>query len=346
MKISQYLVTIFLDALGKMGTMPKNKRRLLALPARVPGYLELIRRLQAQKIAIVMYHGVTDCPPAVFNWCHLKVDEFARQIDFLVEHYTILHLEEVIERLHRGQSLPPRTACVTFDDGFRSVATTAFPILLRRQIPSTVFLVTSQVGTRQPAWPDRLYWNVACSTQGSVRFNGVEYHLGSNDDRATVYRRLAEQLKNMDLAEREDRLARLTEALGNFRVPSEAVVATLDWSEVDALARTGLVRFGSHTHTHPILSRCPVEVQREELETSRNVLQERGLSASLFAYPNGRPADFTADTQRLLRELGYRCGLTTIPGLNRPYADLYTLRRVNVGADILGLQFRLWMAGL
>jgi peptidoglycan/xylan/chitin deacetylase (PgdA/CDA1 family) len=169
--------------------------------------------------------------------------------------------------------------------------------------------VTSLVGTRQPAWPDRLYWSVACSTRDAVKSNGVEYRLGSNDDRATVYRSLVQQIKKMGLAEREDRLAGLAEALGNFHVHPEAVVATLDWSEVDALARTGLVRFGSHTHTHPILSRCPVDAQRKELEMSSDVLRERGLSA----YPNGSPADFTADTQRLLREMGYRCGLATIP---------------------------------
>ena len=294
----------------------------------------------------MMYHGVTERPPAVFNWCQLVADEFARQIDFLTDHYTILHLDEIIERLHRGRPLPPRTACVTFDDGFRNVATTAFPILQRRQVPATVFLVTGLVGTRQPAWPDLLYYRVAHTIRDAVRFKGVEYRLDSDGDRAAAYREMVEQLKSMGLAEREDHLARLAESLGDLRVPPEAEVATLDWSEVDVLARTGLVRFGSHTHTHPILSRCQPEVQREELETSRDVLRERGLSAELFAYPNGSPADFTADTQVLLREAGYRCGLSTIPGINRPDADLYALQRVNVGSDTLGRQFALRMTGL
>ena len=321
-------------------------RRLLALPAGLPGYLEIIRQFRASKVAIVMYHGVTDHPPAVFNWCQLKADEFARQIDFLADFYTVLHLDEVVVRLQRGHHLPARTACVTFDDGFRNVATTAFPILQRRQIPSTVFLVTSLVGTRQPAWPDRLYWRVANSTRDTVKFNNAEYRLRSNDDRATAYRCLVEQIKRLELAEREDRLAELAQALGDFRVHPESVVATLDWNEVDELARTGLVRFGSHTHTHPILSRCPVDAQRKELEMSRDILRERGQSAGLFAYPNGGPADFTTDTQRLLRELGYDCGLTTIPGLNGPDADLFALRRINVGAGTLGRQFRQRMAGL
>jgi len=321
-------------------------RRFVALPGKVPGYLSALRRLRSQEIAIVMYHGVTDRPLPVFNWCQLDADEFARQVDFLADHYTVLHLEEVIERLHRGETLPPRTACVTFDDGFRNVATTAFPILQQRQIPATVFLVTSVVGTGQPAWPDRLYYSVTHTTHDAVPFDGKQIRLNGPASRSEAYTALVEQLKRMEQPEREDRLARLAEVLGNPEVPPDAEVATLGWDEVDRLARTGLVQFGSHTHTHPILARCSLQMQRQELETSRDVLRERGLSAAPFAYPTGTPADFTAETQRLLHELGYRSGLATIPGLNRPDGDLYSLRRVNVGADTLGTQFALRMVGL
>ena len=35
-------------------------------------------------------------------------------------------------------------------------------------------------------------------------------------------------------------------------------LATLDWNEIEPMSRSGLIEFGSHTHTHPILSRCPL----------------------------------------------------------------------------------------
>src|SRR5262249_17045426 len=109
---------------------------------------------------------------------------------------------------------------------------------------------------------------------------------------------------------------------------------------------TDLVEFGSHTHTHPILSRCGLARQEHELRASRDVLRERLSRADLFAYPNGGRADFTPATQALLRRLGYRCGLTSIPGLNRRGRDLYALRRVHVGADTSFATFEVRMLGL
>jgi peptidoglycan/xylan/chitin deacetylase (PgdA/CDA1 family) len=311
----------------------------------LPGYLSTVHRLQRRAVAIVMYHGIVETPPPFYNWCLLDAAEFARQIGLLAERYTILPLDEVLERWQRAQPLPDYTACVTFDDGFRSVATLAFPILERRQVPSTVFLTTGVINTGKPSWAEGLYSTFAHTPKDVLTYQGTEYPLGTPSDRAAAYRSLAHYLKNLDSLEHAERLGEIVDSLGEDGIPPEASVLPLDWGEVDRLAQTGLVKFGSHAHTHPILSRCSVKMQRQELEMSRDILRERRLSADLFAYPNGSRADFTADTQRLLRELGYRCGLTTILGLNRSDADRYALRRVQVGADTLGRMFEIRLAG-
>ena len=155
----------------------KVRRRLLALPIGVPGYLRALRGLKSRSIAIVMYHGVSAIPLPVFNWCHVDSAEFEKQIDFLASEYTVLHLSEVVERMKNGRPLPRATACVTFDDGLRNVVTTAFPILERRQVPATVFLVTSLVGTNQPPWTEKLYFSLVQTPRQSVRFDKYEYLL-------------------------------------------------------------------------------------------------------------------------------------------------------------------------
>jgi peptidoglycan/xylan/chitin deacetylase (PgdA/CDA1 family) len=319
------------------------RRRLLSLPVVVPGYLRALRRIRSRSIAIVMYHGVTAERLPVFNWCHLDVSEFAKQIDFLASEYTILHLSEVIERMRNRRPLPRATACLTFDDGFRNVATTAFPILERRHIPATVFLVTSLVGTNQPAWPDRLYFSFLQSRRQSVRFNDREYPLITPKQRARAYSTVESQLKQQAQTEKEQRLAELKATIGWPEVPPESPLATMGWEEVERLSRTGLVQFGSHTHSHPILSRCTPEEQRRQLQVSRDLLQERKLSWGLFAYPNGSSADFSTVTKSLLHELNYDCGVTTIPGLNPHGNDRFELRRVCIAADtsLLKFQFRM-----
>jgi peptidoglycan/xylan/chitin deacetylase (PgdA/CDA1 family) len=325
----------------------KAMRRLASAGAiRIPGGLRIVRNRRASSLAVVMYHGVVAQPLPVPHWCQLDATEFERQVEFLARTYKVLPLRDIVDRLRRGAPLPAHAACVTFDDGFRNVATTAFPILERHQVPSTVFLITGLVGTDQPAWPDHLFHDLCESARDSIVFEGRRWPLATTAQRAAAYRGLAERLKLMDDAKKEARLADLRDTLGHTLVAPGSPLATMGWAEVERLAGTGLVEFGSHTHTHPILSRCSVERQREELERSRDVLRERLGHCDLFAYPNGRPVDFTSETKGLLRALGYHCGLATIAGLNHPSCDLFGLRRVNVGATTVGRQFELKMVGL
>jgi peptidoglycan/xylan/chitin deacetylase (PgdA/CDA1 family) len=305
-----------------------------------------MRRIRAKSVLIVAHHGVTSDRLHVTNGCQVNAVEFERQMDHLAGHYRVLPLDEVAGRLHAGRSLPPNTACVTFDDGFRNVATTALPILKERQIPATVFIVTAFVDARQPAWPDLVYHWVAESPLQALRFEGVDFALATDADRVRTYRALSTMLKPLQRAERETRLDRLGVLLGAPTVPVNHPLATMSWAEAEELEATGLVRIGSHTHTHPILSRCSLDEQRRELEVSRNTLLEHGFAADLFAYPNGTAADFTAATRALVRETGYRCAVAMLPGLNRRGEDLFALRRIGVGADTTLREFRQRTAGL
>jgi peptidoglycan/xylan/chitin deacetylase (PgdA/CDA1 family) len=321
--------------------------KTLALGSRCPGVRPLGRRLAARSLAIVMYHGVTATPLAVPNWCQLDAAAFAGQIDFLARHYTLLPLREAVERLGAGQPLPRNPAVLTFDDGFRSVWTTAWPILRRYQAPATVFLVTGVVGSRQPAWPDRLFHTLCHSPAPRVELGGRSWDLGPPARREAAYRGLSGELKRLAPAQREAALGEVYEQLGGERlVDADSPLATLDWDEVAELAGTGLVEFGSHTHTHPILSRCSPAEQERELRLSRDLLRERLGRADLFAYPNGTRADFTADTRRLLEDLDYRCAVSTEPGLNTARTDRYALRRVNVANDTTLAAFERELLGL
>jgi peptidoglycan/xylan/chitin deacetylase (PgdA/CDA1 family) len=321
-------------------------RRTLGMACRMPGGIPVARRLRSRSVAIVMYHGITATPMEVPNWCQLDAGEFEQQIEYLASEYRVLPLREVVDRLRQRKALPARTVCLTFDDGFRNVGTTAFPILGRLQVPATVFLVTGVVGTRQPAWPDLLFHDIARTRLESIACEGEPLPLATPEERSRAAATLARGLKAMENDRRERVLEGLRERIGRTEVPPDSPQATLDWDEIRRLADTGLIEFGSHTHTHPILSRCSPERQREELQSSRDTLVERLGRADLFAYPNGTPADFTGDTQAILRDLGYRCAVSTIPGLNRAGTDVFALRRVPVGFDTVGERFRIGMLGL
>jgi len=280
-----------------------------------------------------MYHGVTREPLPVESWCQLEADRFAEQIAFLRAHYALLPLREVVDRLERGVPLPRSTAVVTFDDGFRNVLTTAHPILERHGVPATVFVVTGVVGSRQPAWPDLLLHAFGSTTRQAVVFDGAEWSLDGSAERLAGCRAVSARLKTLDDTRRRAACDALMATLAPPPVAADSPLAALDWPEIARLARAG-VDVGSHTRSHPILSRCSEAVQEDELRSSRDAIRDRLGRCDLLAYPNGTFADFTPRTQAIAARLGYRCALTAEPGLNRVAVDRFALRRVPVGGRI------------
>jgi peptidoglycan/xylan/chitin deacetylase (PgdA/CDA1 family) len=90
----------------------------------------------------------------------------------------------------------------------------------------------------------------------------------------------------------------------------EAGTPLLSWEQVKALHRDG-VSFGSHTCTHPQLTRLPSEHVWHELCASKECLEARlGQEVKLLAYPYG---ESSGEIQRMAMQAGYRiaCGVDT-----------------------------------
>jgi len=62
----------------------------------------------------------------------------------------------------------------------------------------------------------------------------------------------------------------------------------LSWSALGDLFETGLVMFGSHTHTHALLDRADDSMVSDELDESIRLIGDRlGVEPRHFAYPKG-----------------------------------------------------------
>lgn len=83
---------------------------------------------------------------------------------------------------------------------------------------------------------------------------------------------------------------------------------------------------GSHTCTHPWLTRLPLAAAREEIGASRRRLEDRfGLPVRDFCYPYG---DWNSAIRDLVGEAGYATAVTTEFGIHRPGGDALALPRV------------------
>jgi peptidoglycan/xylan/chitin deacetylase (PgdA/CDA1 family) len=118
------------------------------------------------------------------------------------------------------------------------------------------------------------------------------------------------------------------QTLSHPRYGAESAGLHLTWDEVRALAREPGISIGSHTVTHPFLSRIEQSAAVSEISGSREIISRHlGVPADFFCYPSG---DLTRREKQLVAAGGYRAAVSVAPGVNRSGADLYALRRTEV----------------
>jgi peptidoglycan/xylan/chitin deacetylase (PgdA/CDA1 family) len=86
-----------------------------------------------------------------FPYYHYVFDDekhgFERQLRFMRNMGEFISLDNAVELLREKRKLGGRYFCITFDDGFKNVATNAWPILSELACPAAVFVATDYIGS-------------------------------------------------------------------------------------------------------------------------------------------------------------------------------------------------------
>jgi peptidoglycan/xylan/chitin deacetylase (PgdA/CDA1 family) len=260
----------------------------------------------------------------------------------------VLPLAEIMSRIKRGESLPKNTAAITFDDGLENNFTYAYPLLQRLLMPATIFLVSDFVGTNNLLWFDRLYVQFTETTVTSLdlRKGGLDvYALNNIAQKQDAYNVICEHLKIVKDEDRKNIISLIERQL-HVDVDRSALhkhFRLMSWEQRNKMKKSGLVDFGSHSSTHPILSRLSNSELYYEIQNSFSRI---GDNPVLFAYPNGRAIDFDERCQTFLSKKNIACAVSTISGLNDRKVNPYALRRISVGSDISMEYFRLVCSGM
>ncbi|MBV8551257.1 MAG: polysaccharide deacetylase family protein [Acidobacteriaceae bacterium] len=122
-------------------------------------------------------------------------------------------------------------------------------------------------------------------------------------------------------------------ASGSRRPADFATDCFLDWSEIRALDQAG-IEIGSHTATHPRLWTMSARARESELRTSKAEIENAiGRPVESFAHPFAFPeqsAAYASELCGLLRDCGYRAGVSTRIGIAQPAPGEYLLPRLPV----------------
>ena len=106
------------------------------------------------------------------------------------------------------------------------------------------------------------------------------------------------------------------------------------------------IEFGSHTVTHPILSRVtPTQLAHELGYSKSRIESELGRPVDVIAYPVGREEGFDDAVRKAVAEAGYKLGVSYVQGCQSPAEwDPLAVRRVHVERDTTAEYFRSMMA--
>jgi peptidoglycan/xylan/chitin deacetylase (PgdA/CDA1 family) len=220
--------------------------------------------------------------------------------------YALLGVDDAMRRLADGSGFPKRAVVFTMDDGYRGALEQSADLFEAYDCPLTVFVPTGFIDGTTWMWWDQVEY--ACLTSGQPRLRvewddrTVDLDLGSKRAAVASLIDVCNWCKTLT-DEAKWRFIRQLADVAGVTLPRSAPAeyAALSWDEMRAFEARGIIRFGPHTVTHPILPQVTDAAAKWEIETSWARVQEELRSPiDVFSYPNGmhgrRELDIMAGT--------------------------------------------------
>ena len=295
-------------------------------------------------LTILTYHRVLPRTAVAAARCEpgMYVDPATldMHLSALAEHFVPIHLREWLQAGAKRRR--DRFAAVTFDDGWLDNYEHAYPVLQAHRMPATVFVVVKAADQQIRFWTEELadlYLEASSrpALLATLERHGVE--MGALPPSSAGLSALIALLKRFPDSTLQAWTQEARNALPAAR--RDAQREFLSWTEIEEMARSGVVEFGSHSMSHVRLDLASDDNEIEqEVVGSRAVLERRLGDAfnDVFCYPNGG----VGERAHGLVTRTYAAACTTAAGVNRPGTDPFSLRRRHIHEDMAttGAAFR------
>lgn len=301
---------------------------------------QLILRLEKafgcrRAVICLCYHNIEDgsgLEPISQMEKGTRASTLEAQVSTLTKWLKIIDDVRLADWLDRRERIESDSLLITFDDGYLDNYTVAYPILKRLNATGVIFIATQYIDSEKTFWWIRVSDAMRRITVEEWRQLGElncpqplteilqSEDLISWESRCHARRRIAQLLDR--LIDKESILSRLEASAKSASVRS---MPLLSWKDIDSLRAVG-VRFGAHTHSHPLLSVLSRDQIRDEIQTSDQILSRHlGESICSFAYPTG---DYDVRVVEEMKLSKFRLGFTTKPGMILRGTGHYELPRI------------------
>lgn len=294
---------------------------------------------------VLMYHRVLpyhELGPYVQPGMYVEPNTFEQHLIFLNKHFVIRPIQELINNssLSNRNKRDKHTCYLTFDDGWSDFYHYVYPLLLKHNVPATVYLPTGFIGTNRAFWTERFAHlcevsenkgflnDVLTSTKAMLDSSGALAH----DTSEEIYERLICRFKNLK-EETIDNILGMLERQFDVTYENENN-NFLNWDQISETIRSGLVHYGSHTEFHKILTNLNDDEVLAEIKNGVQALMLNSVMSKeqvTFCYPSGR---YNERIINLLQKEGCSLSVTTKNGWNNSKTPELELKRVGLHQDI------------
>lgn len=292
---------------------------------------EASRALAHRHALIISYHY---CHPAgdafLKGTKSISPEDFDRQLRTLKQNFVCTTMGELLDP---AADLPETVAVVTFDDGFKDVATYALPLLQRWGIPATIYCSSAPL-------VEGCMLNVHRVHLLQARLGVLDFRKEFEDAVEALHpdRETRADIDVQNLYPYDDEATRRFKRLLNFEVPPHILDVVLKQlfarfigADADAVARLYLsaddlrrlqdagMEIGAHGHLHLVHSRLTDDEQRRELRLPAEYFRQTfGVRELHYSYPYGAIGTWNDTTKRLAEELGYASASTKVRTIVKP----------------------------
>lgn len=284
------------------------------------GVVKLLAKLPHGHLTVLTYHriraddarGQHPFDDGVFG---PTASQFREQIHWLKHNTQLIGESQLRLFVERREPLPPRSTLVTFDDAYRDNFDLAFPVLQEFRVPAIFFVPTGLLEMRTLGWWDSIAYLIKRTAEPWIDLEGTTELLDGR--RHEIIDKLHERMKRSKASETAGLLKRLSTACRvPLPSPESQDAELMTWEQVREVSRHGIA-VGSHTHTHRVLTTLEGDEIRDELTTSKRILEMKtGMPVHSLAYPCGGWGTFDSRCEALARACGYGLAFSCTSAVN------------------------------
>ncbi len=243
-------------------------------------------------------------------------------LDYQKHNYSFVSIDELISQLGKRTLGNKKRVNISFDDGFKDVFSNAYPIFRKYQIPFTIYLTSDFPDKRVNLWWITLE-HIILNNDKLVLIDGHVLICKNKQEKQVAYETIITDIYKSELPT----VVAFETMIGNryevdtFQISQQV----LTWEELQEMVDSGLCTIGSHTVTHPNLTRLASEQIEKELSLSKQYIANRlQCEVNHFSYPHSFQDDAVIES---VKTAGYITASLGYGGSIRRGDNLFLLKR-------------------